>query len=58
VQSNTDDQGNDPVSFIQIMGKVFACGRDSCFPAWPDMLQPNAFETKLRFAVIGRSQTS
>ena len=33
-------------------GKVFACGRDPFFPAWPDVLQLNAFQPGLRQAVI------
>jgi hypothetical protein len=31
---------------------VFACGRDPYFPAWPDVLQLNAFALGLRKAVI------
>jgi hypothetical protein len=31
---------------------VYACGRDPYFPAWPDVLQLNAFQTGLRQAVI------
>ena len=33
-------------------GQVFACGRDPFFPAWPDVLQLNAFQPGLRQAVI------
>jgi hypothetical protein len=47
-----EDSKNDPASFINIDGKVFACGRDPYFPAWPDVLQLNAFEPRLRQAVI------
>ena len=32
-------------------GHVFACGRDPFFPAWPDVLQLNAFNEGLRAAV-------
>jgi hypothetical protein len=39
VQGNTDDARNDPASFVAEGGKVFACGRDPYFPAWPDVLQ-------------------
>lgn len=53
VQGNADDARNDPSSFIEIGGKVFACGRDPFFPAWPDVLQLNAFQPGLRRAVIG-----
>ena len=41
-----------PSSFIQVGGTVYACGRDPYFPAWPDVLQLNAFEPSLREAAI------
>ena len=43
---------NDPASFVETGGKGFACGRDPYFPAWPDVLQLNAFKPGLRQAVI------
>ena len=52
VQGNADDAKSDPASFIEAGGKVFACGRDPFFPAWPDVLQLNAFQPGLRQAVI------
>jgi len=52
VLGNGDDAHNDPDSFIEVEGKVFACGRDPFFPAWPDVLQLNAFQPGLRQAVI------
>jgi glycosidase len=52
VQGNADDAEIDPASFIAIGGKVFACGRDPFFPAWPDVLQLNAFNPNLRQAVV------
>ena len=52
VQGNADDTKNDPVSFVEIEGTVFARGRDPYFPAWPDVLQLNAFQPGLRQAVI------
>jgi len=52
VQGSADDARNDPASFIEVAGKVFACGRDPYFPAWPDVLQLNAFQPGLRQAVI------
>ncbi|MGC1452372.1 MAG: hypothetical protein WA830_20265 [Candidatus Sulfotelmatobacter sp.] len=33
-------------------GSVYACGGDPYFPAWPDVLQLNAFQPGLRQAVI------
>ncbi len=52
IQGNSDDVQNDPASFIELGGTVFARGRDPFFPAWPDVLQLNAFEPRLRQAVI------
>lgn len=52
VQGNADDARNDPASFVEAGGQVFACGRDPYFPAWPDVLQLNAFQPGLRQAVI------
>ena len=52
VQGNADDVKRDPASFIEAGGKIFACGRDPYFPAWPDVLQLNAFNSGLRDAVI------
>ncbi len=52
VQGNADDARNNPASFVEAAGKVFACGRDPYFPAWPDVLQLNAFQPGLRQAVI------
>ncbi len=31
---------------------VIACGRDPYFPAWPDVLQLNAFSAELRHAAL------
>ena len=42
----------DPASYIEIQGKFYACGRDPNFPAWPDVLQLNAFGPGLRQAAI------
>jgi Alpha amylase, catalytic domain len=52
IQGTTDDIRNDPSSFIQVHRTVFACGRDPYFPAWPDVIQVNAFEPTLRQAVV------
>ena len=51
VQGLRQDVQNDPHSFIQIGEIVFACARDPYFPAWPDVLQLNAFHPGLRDAV-------
>ena len=52
VQGSADEASNAPASFIEVAGKVFACGRDPYFPAWPDVLQLNAFHPGLRQAAI------
>ncbi len=52
IQGSAEDARRDPRSFIEFGGKVFACGRDPFFPAWPDVLQLNAFQPALRQAVI------
>ena len=48
VQGSADDARNDPASFVEMGGTVFARGRDPYFPAWPDVLQLNAFQPGLR----------
>ena len=52
VRGTSDDVGRDPASFVEVAGGVFACGRDPFFPAWPDVLQLNAFDPGLRGAVV------
>lgn len=49
---SADDARNDPPSYTELKGSIFACGRDPFFPAWPDVLQLNAFQPSLRQAVI------
>ena len=52
IQGSADDLQNAPTSYIEVDGAVFACGKDPYFPAWPDVLQLNAFQPGLRQAVI------
>jgi hypothetical protein len=52
IRGTIQDARNDPASYIEVQGSVCACGRDPYFPAWPDVLQLNAFEPGLRRAVI------
>jgi hypothetical protein len=47
-----EDARNNPASFVEVHGHVYACGRDPYFPAWPDVLQLNAFQPGLRLGVI------
>ncbi len=51
IQGNPDDLVNNPAAFMAVEGKVFACGRDPFFPAWPDVLQLNSFNLELRQAI-------
>ena len=52
IHGNTTDARNDPASYIEVHGSVCACGKDPYFPAWPDVLQLNAFQPGLRKAVV------
>ena len=40
-----------PEAFIRTAGGIFANGRDPYFPAWPDVVQLNAYSPALREAV-------
>ena len=50
VQGNVEEARNDPASFVEVGQQVYACGKDPYFPAWPDVLQLNAFQAGLRKA--------
>jgi len=52
IQGTREDLERDPHSFVSISGSVYACGRDPYFPAWPDVLQLNAFNPGLRKGAI------
>ena len=52
IHGSADDLRNDPSSYVDLGGVVFACGRDPYFPAWQDVLQLNAFDSSLRRAVV------
>jgi len=52
IRGSEEDITSDPASFIQIGGNIIALGRDPYFPAWPDVLQLNAFNAELRKAVL------
>jgi glycosidase len=52
VSGTAQDLEGDPTSFVDIGGRVLANGRDPYFPAWPDVVQLNAFAPALRAAVI------
>jgi hypothetical protein len=52
IRGTADDLCNDPSSYAVAHGTIYARGRDPYFPAWPDVLQLNAFKPGLRQAVI------
>jgi len=52
IQGNKEDLRDDPITFTQIGGNIFACGKDPFFPAWEDVIQVNAFHPGLREAAI------
>ncbi|MGD9971690.1 MAG: alpha-amylase family glycosyl hydrolase [Desulfatirhabdiaceae bacterium] len=52
IHGNAQDLQENPGSFVSIGDRIFACGRDPFFPAWPDVLQLNAFDRGLRAAAI------
>jgi hypothetical protein len=51
VRGSAEDLERDRSSFVQVAGRVLANGRDPYFPAWPDVVQLNAFSPDLRTAV-------
>jgi hypothetical protein len=52
IQGDDEDLRGDPASFVAAGGRILACGRDPYFPAWPDVLQVNAFQPGFRQAVV------
>jgi hypothetical protein len=53
VAGTAADRRDDPGSFVEVGGRVLANGRDPFFPAWPDVVQLNAFSPALRAAAAG-----
>jgi len=52
VLGEAGDLERDPASFVELGGRVVALGRDPFFPAWPDVVQLNAFSPELRAGVV------
>jgi hypothetical protein len=48
ISGTDEDLCDDPESFVEVDGTVFANGRDPYFPAWRDVLQLNTFSSELR----------
>jgi hypothetical protein len=51
VRGDEADLERDPSSFVRVGDLVVANGRDPYFPAWPDVVQLDAFSADLRGAV-------
>ena len=52
VRGDDDDLAAHPEAFVRIGEQVLACGRDPFFPAWPDVVQLNAFNTAMRATTV------
>src|SRR5580704_15169725 len=52
IHGSSQDAKNSPGSYIEVQDRYFACGKDPYFPAWPDVLQLNAFQPGLRQGVV------
>ena len=52
IGGSDDELTREPASFIKVGDRVLANGRDPYFPAWPDVVQLNAFSGDLRAAVV------
>jgi glycosidase len=52
IDGGPSDANNQPESFVELNGRIFAFGQDPYFPPWRDVLQLNAFDPRLRQAAI------
>ncbi|MFE2124472.1 alpha-amylase family glycosyl hydrolase [Rhodococcus aetherivorans] len=52
VQGTAEDLRGDAASFVEVAGRVLTNGRDPHFPAWPDVVQLDAFSPSLRSATV------
>ena len=52
IRGDVNDLNREPSSFFEAGNYIYARGRDPFFPAWPDVLQLNAFDGGLRRAAI------
>jgi hypothetical protein len=51
IRGTEEDLARNPASFLRVGPGIVARGRDPYFPAWPDVVQLNAFSPELREAV-------
>jgi hypothetical protein len=52
IHGDAEDLSKNPGLFVRAGDRIFACGRDPHYPAWPDVLQLNAFHPEARQAMI------
>ncbi len=52
VRGGPDDLARDPAAFVEVDGQVLARGRDPYFPPWPDVVQLDAFNPRMRDASV------
>lgn len=52
LRGDEEDLAKDPGSFLEVEGRIFACGRDPFFPPWRDTLQVNVFNPGFREASL------
>ena len=52
IQGTPEDLSRSPQAFLKVGDRILANGRDPFFPAWPDVIQVNAFAPGLRQALI------
>jgi Alpha amylase, catalytic domain len=52
VRGTADDKRSDPGSWLEVGDHVLAHGRDPYFPAWPDVVQLDAFSSGARNATV------
>jgi glycosidase len=51
IRGSEEDLARDPASWLRVGDAIVARGRDPYFPAWPDVVQLDAFSPALRAAV-------
>jgi hypothetical protein len=51
IHGSEADLARDPGAWLRVGSRIVARGRDPYFPAWPDVVQHNAFAPELRAAV-------
>jgi hypothetical protein len=52
IAGSEQDLRDDPASYLRLGGQILAAGRDPNFPAWPDVVQLNAFHPGVRTAMV------